>query len=70
MDLKRLNRILDHLSIAACLLRKRSLGLAGDGLKAMGGLRAAERDQPIERFSVLSTDYTGVCTGAWLTASV
>lgn len=54
------------LSIAATLLRRQSLGLAGSGLDQIDGLRPARRDEPVNRFAVLSTDYTGVCSGAWL----
>jgi 3-oxoacyl-[acyl-carrier-protein] synthase II len=54
------------LSIAATLLRRKALGLAGGGLDQIDGLRPAQRDEPVQRFAVLSTDYTGVCSGAWL----
>lgn len=54
------------LAIAATLLRKKSLGLIGGGLDGIGGLRAAPRDEAIDRFAVLSTDYNGVSAATWL----
>ena len=54
------------LAIAATLLSKETLGLASDGLNGVGGLRPAERGKPVDRFTVLSTDYNGACSAAWL----
>lgn len=57
------------LAIAATLLRRRALGTVGGGLDGIGGMRPAQRDEPVNRFAVLSTDYNGACATAWLSVA-